>query len=102
MSPSLKALQRKASEHGMTVAELVAELEAGCNPNKPYRFAITFDRLEDLKWFLRHVVELYEGQTDVGVYRATTLDKEYAGTPSGNAFVLRSNTKDNIGERLAL
>lgn len=101
MSTSLKALQKKAQEHGMTVTQLVEELEAGCNPNKPYRFAISFDRLEDLKWFMRHVVELYEDVSDVGVYRANVLDKEYAGTPSGNAFVLRTNN-DPVGTRLEL
>lgn len=105
MATSIKALKKQADNFGMTVSELVAELEAGCNPNKPYRFAIGFHRLEDLKWFMRHIVTAYEAVHDeeVGIFRATVMDPEYGGQPQGNAFVMRPmNDPYVIGERLEL
>lgn len=102
---TMHELKRQADELGMTVSELVAELEAGCNPNKPYRFSIGFHRLADLKWFLVQIVGAYEMAHDaeVGIFRANVLDPEYGGHPTGNAFVMRrADDPYVVGERLEI
>lgn len=93
MNKKMRELKELAEASGVSVDELLAEAEAGMNINKPYTVAVSFSRLKDLLEF----AQLIAG-SNVGVYQADALDREFGGRGGGNRFVLRSLDSKWLGK----
>ena len=89
-----KKLQKKltelleiADEYGVTVEDLLKEKELGAKVDRPFTLAIRFTRLQDMVDFVNNT------RTDNNrcVWKADSLDKEFAGNAGANSYVLRDN-----------
>jgi len=81
---TIKEAQTIARKSGVTVDDIVDEMEAGFDPSKPFSVVVTYSRLDGLREFAKQLE-----QAGLGVYRADGLDKEFSGAPRGNSFVVR-------------
>ena len=82
---TLKEARTIAKKSGVTVDDIVDEMDAGFDPSKPFSVVITYDRLENLRRLAKQLE-----QAGLGIFRADGLDREWGGTPRGNSFVVRS------------
>lgn len=87
MQRQLRELKELADDAGVTVDDLMTEMEQGASVTKPFTIAVSFDRMADMMAFAKR---LTEAMTGVAVYRADSLDPEYGGRGGGNRFVIRS------------
>ena len=81
---TLKEAQAIARKSGVTVDDIVAEMEAGFDPSKPFSVVVTYQRLDDLRRFAKQLE-----QAGLGIYQGDGLDKEFSGAPRKNSFVVR-------------
>lgn len=82
---NIKQLKALADEQGVTVDELIKEMEVGGTVTKPYIVAVSFDRLSDLLAFAKRISE-----SGVAVYKSDALDREFPNRAGGNRYVIRT------------
>lgn len=85
MRKETHALKKKAEDLGISVDELVEEMEVG-SPDKPFVITVAFDRYKDLRSFADDIAQ----RMGLGIYQADSLDHEYNGNVRDGMFVLRN------------
>ncbi len=85
---AMNALKRRASQLGITLAELVSEIDKGGKPEKDYILIVRFDRMKKMLDFVRSNFD----EDEVGVWRGSAIDPEFRGIGRAptNHYVLRS------------
>jgi hypothetical protein len=83
---TIKQLTDIAEQAGVSLADIVSEVERGGRPGKPYTLVLSFDRMNQLVEFVRRVW----AEDEAGVWPGNMLDREFRGrvVPS-NTFVVR-------------
>jgi hypothetical protein len=84
MRKETRALKRKAEGLGISVDELVEEMEVG-SPDKSFVITVAFDRYKDLRSFADEIAQ----RMGLAIYQADSLDHEYNGSVRDGMFVLR-------------
>lgn len=84
MNQKLKEVKAIAEKSGVTIEEILDEMEQGYNPKLPYMVVLNFERLEQLR-----AVAQSMALGGLAVYQADGLDREYGGRAPQNSFVIR-------------
>jgi hypothetical protein len=83
---SVKQITEYAEQVGVSVAEIVTEVQKGGKPDKDYTLVLRFDRMQQLIDFVRE----HWSEEEAGVFRGMTVDSEFRGrvVPT-NCYVVR-------------
>lgn len=93
---NLKQITEYSEEVGVSVAELVTEVQKGGKPDKDYTLVLRFDRMQQLVDFVRQ----HWSEEEAGVFRGMTVDREFRGrTVPTNSYVVRDPRTENRGEK---
>ncbi len=84
---SIKQIEEQAHSLGISVAELIEELQRGGKPDRPYVLILRFDRMAKMLDFVRDNWD----EEEVGVWPGNALDPEFRtfGRAPKNHFILR-------------